>query len=47
MTKDSEPEEEYSGFKTLGTDIDEAYSETWELDADVDDILEDDYSDDE
>lgn len=40
------PEEEYSGFKTLGTDIDEAYSNNgWDSDADGDDLLEDDYSD--
>ena len=45
MTKDSEPEEEYSGFKTLGTDIDEAYSETFQSDEDVDEIEEDIYDD--
>ena len=28
------PEEEYSGFKTLGTDIDEAYSGIQESDTD-------------
>lgn len=28
------PDEEYQGFKTLGTDIDEAYSESWDLDVD-------------
>jgi hypothetical protein len=38
-----EPEDEYSGFKTIGTDIDEAYSDTFELDAD--DVDSDDYSD--
>ena len=30
----NEPEDEYSGFKTLGTDIDEAYSEMSEIDCD-------------
>ena len=30
-------DEEYLGFKTLGTDIDEAYSETYES-SDVDDV---------
>ena len=37
--------EEYSGFKTLGTDIDEAYSETFESDDDVDEMIEDSYDD--
>jgi len=35
--------EEYSGFKTLGTDIDEAYSNTFDCDAD--EVDSDDYSD--
>ena len=42
MTK--EPEEEYSGFKTRGTDIDEAYSDSWELESDADEL---DYEKDE
>jgi hypothetical protein len=37
-------EEEYSGFKTLGTDIDEAYMMLGD-DTDVDDVEFDDYSD--
>ena len=37
--------EEYSGFKTIGTDIDEAYSEMCEIEDDADEIIEDDYSD--
>ena len=41
--KKQEPElEEESSFKTLGTDIDEAYSQSWNLDSDIDDLdLED------
>jgi hypothetical protein len=38
-----QPEEEYSGFKTRGTDIDEAYSSI--IDSEADEILEDSYSD--
>ena len=37
--------EEYSGFKTTGTDIDEAYSDSWELESDADDVESDNYSD--
>ena len=41
--KKQEPElEEESSFKTLGTDIDEAYSNTYDCDSDLDDLdLED------
>lgn len=35
--------EEYSGFKTRGTDIDEAYSDTFESDSD--EVESDDYGD--
>ena len=39
--KKQEPEDE-SNFKTLGTDIDEAYSQSWNLDSDIDELdLED------
>lgn len=34
----------YRGFTTRGTDIDEAYLNEFEFDDDVDDILEDDYT---
>lgn len=41
---DTEPEE-YSGFKTRGTDIDDAYStDEWELESDADEL---DYEKDE
>lgn len=39
--------EDYSGFKTNGTDIDEAYSDDeWENDTDVDESIEDNYGED-
>jgi len=37
--------EEYSGFKTLGTDIDEAYSDMLEIEVDADDVEKDSYDD--
>lgn len=39
-------DEDYSGFKTLGTDIDEAYSETYES-SDVDEVEFDSMDDDD
>lgn len=39
------PDDEYSGFKTNGTDIDEAYSDSWELESDADSVESDNYSD--
>lgn len=42
-------EQEYSGFKTRGTDIDDAFSDDIEMDTDVDDvdfeIMDDEYED--
>lgn len=38
--------EDYSGFKTLGTDIDDAYTfNEWDTEEDVDEVIEDNYSD--
>jgi hypothetical protein len=31
-------EQEYSGFKTLGTNIDEAYGDDFDMEEDVDDV---------
>lgn len=40
-------DDEYSGFTTRGTNIDDAFDieEELEFDDDVDEVLEDDYSD--
>lgn len=40
---------EYSGFRTLGTNIDDAFSDDLEMDEDVDDVefdmMDDEYED--
>jgi len=40
-----EYEDEYSGFDTLGTSINDAFSVDIEMDEDVDFVQSDDYSD--
>ena len=39
-------DDEYSGFHTLGTDIDEAYGDTFQNDDDVDEVESENYDDD-
>ena len=38
-------EQAYSGFKTLGTDIDKAFEDDFEMEDDVDDVEFDCYED--